>query len=498
MGLFETLTNTAGSGSSGAGGEKNDKAGSIISSPATLPTVVQMYSGSQQPILLDASTATTNSASCTPSTVLTYQALQVGALPDDSAADTTKASSASSSGTIHVAPDVGVWNCRVSTTTGTGGTATSENALVDALLAQAARNASTFCWTVDLTDASTVEPNINLLQSTLVRHLIEHPPSSHIDRNGVDVDPAATLDLTGGNTKTTSLYDLQAVQFGLATDDPASNTPKTVEESSKDVKVSLIIVAMLPSPSSTDTGDAYMAKQAEALVMYHLRKFTNAVHAALCFVPPLSTLMATARASADNAAVLSPSKQEDLTSQSSAPTDLNAGGVGFGTVSEQPTVSYDKLIKVWRDLAMGIPVWQEVDDTTSTSLDSTEGDETSTAEASASALYGPGKQQEDLIETLLLRNANYPGHWEASKDSLWVALPSSAGTSSGTGKASPSVGDECWLTELRESIASALPAAEISTSSSSDAAAGGDSKKDDAGDTKDVTDFFQSLISSKK
>jgi len=513
MGLFETLTNTRSGGAAvGKDGSSSSSPTSAStskkSSPATLPTVIQMYSGSQQPILLDASTAASKETSCTPSTTLTYQALQVGALPAEGggggSAENKKLLSS-----IHVAPDVGVWNCRVSPSTGgvnNGTSGTSENALVDALLAQTARDASTFCWTVDLTDASTVEPNVGLLQSTLVRHLIQHPPGS----GSVADDPSVTTGDGGvdDKTKTTTLYDLQAVQFGLATDDPASNTPKTIEEATKDVKITLMICAVLPSDDkTTDSGDAYRAKQAEALVVYHLRKFANAVNAALCFVPPYSTLNIadTTKGGAENKdSVLSPSKQQS--ESGSAPSEASIG-VDGSSESEQPTISYDKLVKLWRDLAMGVLVWQEGDDTPSAtsslepSTDSSGESTDAAAVTAASALYGPGKQQEDLIETLLLRNANYPGHWEASKDSLWVALPSSMGMSSNDDNGSRAVGDAGWLAELRESIASALPA---ETTASDDAAAGGaassggESKKDDAGDTKEVTDFFQSLISSKK
>jgi hypothetical protein len=35
-----------------------------------------------------------------------------------------------------------------------------------------------------------------------------------------------------------------------------------------------------------------------------------------------------------------------------------------------------------------------------------------------SLVYGPGNCQLDLVETVLLRHAHYPGHWDASRESL--------------------------------------------------------------------------------
>ncbi|KAL3926119.1 MAG: hypothetical protein SGARI_005705, partial [Bacillariaceae sp.] len=113
-------------------------------------------------------------------------------------------------------------------------------------------------------------------------------------------------------------------------------------------------------------------------------------------------------------------------------------------------------------------------------------DDEAVVTAATTPLYGPGKQQEFLIETVLLRNANYPGHWEASKDSLWVALPAPQEAAAVT--KTTATGDAGWLTQLRDSIASALPAEK--------APAPGEGKDDKKPKEKDVavSSFFESLL----
>ncbi|KAL3902335.1 MAG: hypothetical protein SGILL_010863, partial [Bacillariaceae sp.] len=150
----------------------------------------------------------------------------------------------------------------------------------------------------------------------------------------------------------------------------------------------------------------------------------------------------------------------------------------------QPAVSYDVLSQLWRDLAMGTPVWEQQQQEAAQA--STDDDDDEVA-AISTALYGPGRQHEDLIETVLLRNANYPGHWEASKDSLWAALPAPQEVVSKE-KATQS-GDAGWLTQLRNSIASALPPEKTS-------AATDESKADKKPKEKDaaVSSFFESLL----
>lgn len=405
MGLFSTLA-------SATGNTEDESTTTAPTSSATVATVVQLYSD-QQIILMEDTPAVTGYSS------LTYQAVQVGASNLDAELKNK-----------HSNPDLGVWNCRVLTKT-------NENSdpLVDSLLAKL--KSSVFCVTVDLSDETKVEPNISALQAALVRHLIEHPPQPSEETSKV---------------QTTSLYDLQTIQFGLASEEKAAE--RTIEESARDIKVGLMICAVVSSNDKNideSSEAAYKKKQARALVIYHLRKFAMAINASLCFVEK-------------------PEDEESKEEETKETETTNNNDV-------QLSVSFDKLSQLWRDMANGIPVWEQE-----------QPEQTENAEVAPTALYGPSKQQEDLIETLLLRNANYPGHWDASKDSLWVALPSEADAAPTTGTAA--TGDDGWLTQLRDSIASALPApVETPQKAATPSKDTKPAEKDEA-----VTDFFASLL----
>jgi len=396
---------------------------------------------------------------------LTYQAVQVGASRDDAVVAELK--------NRHSNPDLGVWNCRVVV----GGNENC-NPLVDSLLAKLATPSeivsppTTFCLTIDLSDETTVEPNLSALQAALVRHLIEHPPKANSDSD-------ANASIT--KTQTTSLYGLQTVQFGLASEEKAAQ--RSIEESSKEVKVGLMICAVVSSNDKNTVDEssesAYKQKQARALVVYHLRKFANSLNAALCFVERPK-----------------PQEQQELSSKDPAAEDGNKDALGNNSGAEDPSssvnsntqlsISYDKLSQLWRDMAMGIPVWEQEQSQPSST-------ETETADVSPTALYGPGRQQEDLIDSLLLRNANYPGHWEASKDSLWVALPATGDGTNTTSTGTSTAGDDGWLTQLRDSIVSALPPATDKADEEKSSAPAEDAGKPKGKDAA-VSSFFESLL----
>ena len=453
MGLFSTLTASTGS--------SNSKEGAVVevttpTSSATIATVVQLYSN-QQIILMEDTPSVTGYSS------LTYQAVQVGATSDDAVVADMK--------NRHSNPDLGVWNCRVVV----GG---SENCdpLVDSLLAKIVTPSeivsppSVYCLTVDLSDETTVEPNLSALQAALVRHLIEHPRKVTSDGN-------SSNDTT--KIQTTSLYELQTVQFGLASDEKAAE--RTIDESAKEVKVGIMICAVVSSNDNNTVDEsseaAYKKKQARALIVYHLRKFAASINSALCFVERPK------------------SREEQEAPNDQAADDGNNDALGSSSGPEnssssdnnntQLSVSYDKLSQLWRDMATGVPVWEQSQPETGT---------VDTADVSPTALYGPGRQQDDLIESLLLRNANYPGHWDASKDSLWVALPAAGEGTNTTTTGTSTAGDDGWLMQLRDSIASALPPtidkADEKEKSSKPAEDAGKPKEKDAA----VSSFFESLL----
>jgi len=477
MGLFSTLVSATGSSNSNSNSTNSE--GGVVqtttsTSSATIATVVQLYSD-QQIILMEETPCVTGYSS------LTYQAVQVGASRDDAVVAELK--------NRHSNPDLGVWNCRVVV----GGNNENCGPLVDSLLAKLAApsptgspsSSSVFCLTVDLSDETTVEPNLSALQAALVRHLIEHPPrttSSESNSDELNNFPSKT------KTQTTSLYDLQTVQFGLASEEKSAE--RSIDESSKKVKVGLMICAVISSNGNTPIDEssesAYKTKQARALVVYHLRKFASSINAALCFVERPKQQEQQESSSKDLAA-------EDGNKDAGGNAQ-DASGSSSSNNHTQISISYDKLSQLWRDMATGVPVWEQ-EQSQPSSTETGTAEVTETADVSPTALYGPGRQQDDLIESLLLRNANYPGHWDASKDSLWVALPAPSEGTNTTDTGTSTAGDDGWLTQLRYSIASALPPADKddehkdSSTTAEDGKAGKPKQKDAA-----VSSFFESLL----
>jgi hypothetical protein len=423
MGLFSTLSNT------GAGGEEQVSSTSSSSSNV-VPTVVQLYTST--PIQLDHNIAKLSGYS-----TLTYQAVQVGS---SDAADEPK--------NKHQTPDLGVWNCCVSSNSSTNSAGSASAALVDRLLTKVIKpnQKRVFVLTVDLSQENKVEPDLSLLQSTLVRFLIENPPV-----------PAPAQDGEERKTATTSLYKLQQEHFGLAVEDKkSSSSSEQANEADENIKICVQLCAILPPFQDDNAETAYRTKQARALVIYHLRKYAAAIGASLVFV----------NSSPSSNSAAAPNAQEEPVEASSTTA-----------VQEQTTVTYEQLSELWRDLANDVPVWMmnesSVEDTA----------------AQMTPIYGPGRHQEDLIESVLLRNAHCTGVWDASKDSLWVALPAPT-PSREPETTNKSEGDEGWLGQLRDSIASAsepAPPTPAKDESSKDEAA--TPQKDAA-----VSSFFENLL----
>jgi len=474
MGLFSTLASATGSSST------NNKDGETTvqtktTSSATIATVVQLYSNQEINLVEGPMPAAANSGGATQGgySSFTYQAVQVGATTHD---DTNNSNEWKNK---HSNPDLGVWNCRVPNNVVAAKKENSDPQLVDSLLANLAKTSSSsssdespqgpvYAFAVDLSDATMVEPNLSALQATLVRHLIEHPPPNTASE--------------GSKIQTTSLFDLQTIQFGLASSERIE--PKAIDESAKNVRIGLMICAVVEddsNPSATGGDDissemAFKKKQARALIDYHLRKFANAINAALCFV--------------ERRQPQQKSQQELSSSEGGDDQNISSSGSNLESTSNsntQPSISYDKLAQLWRDMAMGVPVWEKENSEQAPT------GETNDIATRPTALYGPGHQQEESIETLLLPNAHYPGHWNASTDSLWVALPAE-GTNQTTEIVSSATGDDGWLTQLRDSIVSTLPSVKDDTGKDASASeakpvAQASPKKDAA-----VSSFFESLL----
>lgn len=389
-----------------------------------IPDVIQLYSGNA--IMVE------KSGKSRKFSVLSYQTVHVAssAAYEGGALLSKQEQEATS---LH--PNLGVWNCRVAKARpGAGG---DQKPLADEIFKALPASASppTICMSVDLSNLHEVEPTIALLQASLVRYLI---------------DRGSTWSSKESPNATTSLSDLRATHFGLAVNDEESAKTMSAsapEEGDKKIRVSLAISVILSSRSgegesagAETSNSSYKEKQAEALVLYHLRKYAASLNAVLCFV------------------------------RKEKGTELESKAISALTLNQ--------LAYVWYQLAKGEDGWRDLDP--------------SDAEADQSAvsgIYGPGIHQEDLIEAVLLRNAQFPGQWDASKDSLWSALPPSHvdgdGGSSDDGAAS---GDETWLSELRSSVATEAKTPP-SSAAKPDTSANAQTPNDAA-----VSSFFESLL----
>ena len=431
MGLFSTLTSSAAA-----------EGGKTRNSTLDIQNVIQLYAGNK-PILVE------KNATVRKFSVLSYQTVHVtsSAAQEGGALLSNMEKEATS---LH--PNLGVWNCRITKNNRTAA-AKDEKPLADEIFSTLPQSDThpAICMAVDLSNLAQVEPTISLLQDALVRYLIARPT------------------VTGMTTAaTTSLFDLRSTHFGLATNDEESAksmSKSTPEEGDKKITVSLAISVLLPSRNSSsgegddtagnnNNNDEYKDKQAEALVVYHLRKYAASLNAVLCF------------ARKDKAVIVEGDDKESK-------------GIDALTLHQ--------LSFVWQQIAKGEDGWKELDHSSNT----TEGEAEPAASTSVSGIYGPGHHHEDLIESVLLRNAQFPGQWDAAKDSLWVALPPPAeadATDDETTDPATTSGDEGWLNELRSSVAS-----EAKTPPPKDA------KKGDAADAKtpgdaDVSSFFESLL----
>lgn len=284
--------------------------------------------------------------------------------------------------------------------------------------------------------------------SAMVDSLLKIPSSAHycmtVDLNDPSqVEPSMTrmqealvrylIDTSPQHQQgTTTLYDLRWQTFGLAPHDAAPTTSAAPAENDRNVSICLMICAIHSSNKSLE----YKETQAHNLVMYHLRKFATAVGATIVFVRTGTT---TEQATA---------AEETAHKDSDKPTE------------EQASLSVKELAHVWRDFALG-----------------------KTLDEGNAAIVGPTKN-EDLIETVLLRNANCPPDWDASKDSLWKALPASSTKNMKKKEANAkSFGDNGWLEQLRGSLGTALePSAAPAAATSS--------TTEDA----EVSSFFENLL----
>ena len=449
-----------------------------------LPSLVQLYR--TNPLRLESTALVPSYA------LLSYSAVPVARPSEQDGAGTNVvvASKRSQSKNLPVVPELGVWNVCVPKR--------GSDSLL--LLPESFHSSSaaggvlpyTFALTVDLSQPDQVEPTVSLLQDALIRFLIARPPppisaaatttaGSLLSSASEPNDEAATTTTTPSTTTTTtttattSLYALRSVSFGLAVEDTASaaklqgDAPPS--ERDRQVLISLIIcarrasattsfaIASDPSTTNTNNRDEYRAKQVQALLWYHLRRYAHALNATLCMV--------------DN--------------------DDNDGDEHIHVSHEQPAVALPhQLAHVWRELALGRPLQLKTLELGTGPTTVPSSDEAS--EEALPLLYTPQQPHAELIESVVLRTATYPGVWDAAKESLWKILPpimaSSPEEEAPSSAAAPTTtGDEHWLTQLRDSVAAAAEATKTPSKPARKEVTPDSAQKDAA-----VSSFFESLL----
>jgi len=440
MGLFSTLLET---GPTDESGDTTKKAPSSLA----LPTVVQMFIGSPFELPRDE-----DSANVLSHAHLTYQAVQIDPKRDirDQAKEQSTGLRQRKTSVAKEPPTLGVWNCRVSLG---AAVATEKAAITDEILKIPSKDANVFCWKVDLSKLHSVEPTLSALQEALIRYLIGSTDYSSSKQAAVQ-----PLD-------TTSLFQLRSAHFGLAAEDQGNEKVATTapSETDRNVRVALQIAATWPIDLKVD--DTYRHQQALVLMYYHLRRYAAELGASLVFVED-SSLKASG--------IINDQDNEDSTRN----------------LISQPTLTLAQLGAIWKGLASGEAVWDEkvqnelleVGET----QEASEGKENDVK--ATSLIYGGEHNNDELIETALLRNAQYPGHWDAAKDSLWKIFPPEVEVNQISNPTSQgSTGEQGWLSELRDSVAVNVDTTATTTTPNRPTQPAPSS-------TPDVSDFFSSLL----
>jgi len=513
MGLFATLAASAGGAAADGTVENDSGKSSSSSSTISLPTAVQLHTGPSHRIdflsgAIDgrgppATTASTNTTSKRRFETLSYQAVEVTAQRGEGEGRgggggggilQQQQLSGSSKARKHQRPNLGIWDVRLPDAScggggcgnvdGTGGTDKDKstdlvNRLLQKVLSSPSQSAafSTVIFALDLADPATVHPAMEAMVAALLRRFDASTDASSKTKASASASAPASA--------TTRLAKLRSTKFGTAPEqsEEAPSKASPGGAGSVDTKIALIICCAVP-PTPTELGtegggpsvapQSFQEKQVISLVHYHLHRFASEVDCTLAFVRP-----------DDDGAASVPSVEEEGGGNSATAAAKSKGSIPSMTVSE--------LAGVVSRVASGMtPVEEEEkanddDDEAGTE----EGQEGKDGEGSAATagleqppIFVPGSHDDDLIGSVLLRNASCPGVWDAAKDDLWKALPSTKAGSDGDTTASDkkkdikvggAAADEAWLSKL----AASLPAqgatgtgddASVKTSKSSKAA----------------------------
>ena len=439
MGLFATLAASASSGT----GDDDDNANAAVTKTSTLPTAVQLHASRRVDFLagtIDGRPAPVLPASASPKRrfeVLSYQAVELS-----DASESPRGGDASEQpvrllsqqqrdrqGRKHLRPNLGVWDCRLQ-----DGAAGGE--LVDKLLGQvipAASSTATLIFTVDLADPTSVYPALDAMKEAVLL------------RYGAADRAAAS---SGGTTR---LSKLRSAKFGAAPE--SKGLPSPASAGTVEGRITLALCCAVPPPPAKDAPPkTFQERQAVSLVQYHLHKFASEVDCTLAFVRPND----------DDAVLQSPEETEGASKQ--------PGGSTGGAI---PSMTVSKFASIVGRIAHGLDPVEEGSakgESVADGIDEArEGDDPSQVSSATDIeqppIHVPGGHDDDLIGSVLLRNASCPGVWDAAKDDLWQALPPPAGSADAeAGKAGGknsakdsdaaggTAGDEAWLSKLVASV----------------------------------------------
>lgn len=385
---------------------------------------------------------------------LSYQAIQTQ--QDDGPSLPNKKSSATA-GQRHSRPDLGVWDCRINGDKTKASATLLKRVVVDQKKEQQ-KDASgeetadaadeggdgpspPIVMAVDLADLAEVQPLVERMRSVIL-DVYEFDEKANVASNN---NPRVQC--------TTSIKALQSSTFGRT----LIQEEVTVkgDSSSNEERIALILAVIVPptikAAASSSAAEEFKERQAHALLLYHLHKFSLEVNCTLCFVNEKGST-----SSMDGTLGDGETKEAEASSAQNDPL-----------LGRNTTMSIDELGKVIRRVAMGLSPVEHNDliDQTSAEKKDEAKDETKEGDSDGSPLqrppsiHVPGSHDAELIHGAYLRNASCEGQWDASKDDLHVALPSLTSKSametnqaSKEEKTATGGGDEEWLSQLASSI----------------------------------------------
>lgn len=415
--------------------------------------------------------------------MLSYQAVQVKDKQQHQQQSTLVASTTTSGSQNHTDPNLGIWDFNFQHNNDTGLMSSFLNKVI-----QPDSESITFILSLDLDDSTTIYANV----TSMIQSIITYYETRERSNMNSEVHGRQTLQ------GTTSLRQLRQVKFGMPPESDGTDKAQmsSIAESSdgrNDTKISIVICAISPSRSPK----TYMDKQAQNLLSYHLRKYAAEINCTLCFVkmdqPSDSDLHHMDGSS---------SRGEEGNPSEDAVQDSIMGTEGM-MVSELTEV----IRRVCTEYvsADGIDVKNDIDDERTTK-DKQMGVQEEDQNV-LSALCAPDCHDVDLINSVLLRNASCPGVWDANKDSLLKAIPSSLTAESTSTKAvsDNANGDEDWLSKLADSVSAftsnnglsdgaSVMGDSVRSGKTKDSAKKKASKKKAKSDNKDVANFFEDLL----